>query len=253
MIEGQKIFFQLFVILFMTDYILNSLCDAIRYGETDGLQIYLIYSRNVFSWATMDYDKKNQNLIYMQMNYLTTESKGAIDAGYGLWTAIGFGSNKVDKSDIVVCQYIKGNFACYDAFGSGNNIVPDSSIDLRLNNVNLLNSTFAGDLNTTEFQNYNSLITWNFTKDISNLDEHDWSVFANWTQNNASVAGFSGSFGSANANHDLVYSYNTIDQTVTLMDGSNAPTIPNLDCQGTKLASSMYGIYVILIFMLFLI
>lgn len=96
----------------------------------------------------------------------------------------------LDKSDLVLCQYLTDNKSnCVDnwlvcrVFGfyiqySGTN------------NVSLAKGTII-QLATT-FTPFKTLITWEFTKDLTKLDDYDWKDFVNWKTNKDFVIGIWG-------------------------------------------------------------
>jgi len=115
-----------------------------------------------------------------------SDSQSSIDGSNGVWAGVGFGSSDMINNDIVMCTYMPGNkFDCYDTWSTSNN---NPKSDTSLGGKNDITAS-SGTITSVSAGSYKTLVTFTFTKDISNLDKFDWSNFASWQTNNGGVAG----------------------------------------------------------------
>ncbi len=88
--------------------------------------------------------------------------------------------------DLILFTYSKGTFSCSDYYAPGDSISSDVSQGGR-NDVAYV--TGQATQLTSRFSPYQTLLSWTCTKDISNVDNYDWTDFKNWQTNNGPLTG----------------------------------------------------------------
>lgn len=168
---------------------------TVNYSNFNGIQGLLLNNNDakLFFSLTGD-DKMVEGKIILLLKY----AKSKVQQN-GIWTGIGFGSNKMAGTDFVFAYYapndaLAGGFVedVQDSYGSTtqNNIVmPDvyytNPQDSTVNNV--VNKSFTvSDINVSGFLTRVEVV---FTKDISKLDAYDWKDFKSWKTNKGSIMG----------------------------------------------------------------
>ncbi len=108
----------------------SKMSDTYDYKNIDGFQIYAIFSKSAYLFLSLKKSEFSNNILietFLYLNQTITE----LQKTNGLYVGIGFGSNKMDKSDIVIMSYAPNNkieFNCYDAYGIGHAIVFDNDV-----------------------------------------------------------------------------------------------------------------------------
>jgi hypothetical protein len=200
------------------------------YSNLDGIQVYFLNSSNSYYFASFT---GSSSSITAKLYLFLSETQSSIDGGNGVWAGMSFGKSSMINVDIVICSYNSTNkFSCIDSWSEGNvTPKPDTNYGGK-NNINLSNGTIT----TISVDNYKTLITWSFTKDISNLDSYDWNNFASWQTNSGAIAGSYGYLNSSSipSKHVGVSSNNVLSDgsgfrnSITVNTSENAAsTTPN--------------------------
>lgn len=180
------------------------------YSNMSGIQTYFLSSSSIYYFATFTGSSSSiTSTLYLFMS----ESQSDIDSANGVWAGIGFGSSNMLNSDVVMCTYTPTNrFSCYDAWS---NSYVNPSTDSSLGGKNDI--TFSsGTITNVSIGSYKTLITFTFIKDISSLDNYDWSNFASWQTNQGEI---NGAYGYLNASKTAT-KHTGVSRRITLVDGS---------------------------------
>ncbi len=88
---------------------------------------------------------------------------------------MGFGTNKMSGSDIILFTYSKGTFNCYDLISIGYKIILDTA-NAGIKNVKYVtgNAVSMAD----PFAPYMTHISWTCTKDVSAPNASDFEIFS---------------------------------------------------------------------------
>ena len=151
-------------------------------SNMDGIQVYFLNSNSAYLFGTFN---GSATSITVTLYLFLSDTKTRLDSSNGCWAGVGFGSNDMYSSDMVICQYFNNNFSCLDYWSDSNSL---PSLDTSLGGKNDV-SNVSGTITTISVNSYNTLLTFTFTKDISNLDKYDWSAFAKWQTNTGSMSG----------------------------------------------------------------
>jgi hypothetical protein len=201
------------IILTILTQSLCSLTETYDYQNTSGYQVYYIKNDQYFSYATLT---GSSSSIQIEMNLMVRDINNS-NIQNGVWAGIGFGSDEMDNSDMVVFTYNGSQFNCADYWAPGNMIQTDGALggnnDVTYvsGNIETLDSTYAP---------YSRLLTWTCTKNIATLDSYDWTDFANWQSNKGHTIGAIGPLNSQGA--ILQHLFNS--EILNLADGENDPS-----------------------------
>ena len=206
-------------------------CDAsenLEYEKKDGIQLYYFANSDYFLFASLN---GNENKITINLTLFTAQKLGAIDKSNGIWAGIGFGSEEMDKSDVVVFTYNKDNGgSCQDYWGTGNQISKDTDL---VGNEDL---TFKGLLvTTTNTLPYLASYSWTCEKSLTNLDNNDWNDFKNWQTNKGKTIGYVGLLG----DNGEILEKNYASNSVEIVDGANVLKLPKKINNGSILKFSL--------------
>lgn len=160
-----------------------------------------------------------------------SDTQSKIDGSNGVWAGVGFGSSDMYNSDMVMCTYAPNNkFSCYDTWSTAEeNPKPDTS----LGGKNDITSS-SGTITSVSVNSYKTLITFTFTKDISNLDKFDWSNFASWQTNKG---GISGAYGYLNGSK-VPLEHPEESKRLSITDGSGYRSSLTVSLAGNDASSS---------------
>lgn len=206
-----------FLILF-SDFARTQTLNTGDYSNMSGIQVYFLSSSSVYLFASMTGSSTQINVtLYLFMS----DTKSKLDSGNGVWATIGFGSDDMMNSDMVVCQYLPtSTFNCYDTWSTRNDNPPKDS---SLGGKDDIKSS-SGTITSISVSSYNTLITFTFTKDLTSLDKYDWSSFQSWQTNN----GYCGAAYGYNNGSKVPLEHPTYSRGSKLTDGNgyrNALTV----------------------------
>lgn len=169
--------------LFLLPFTLSQSLVTGDYSNMNGIQVYFFASSSAYSFGSFTGSSSSvSGTIYLFLS----ETQSKIDSSNGVWAGVGFGSSNMNNSDMVICSYVPNNkFSCYDGWSYSNGIPSnDSSLGGRNDIV-----ASSGTITSVSVGSFKTLIRFNFTKNISNLDNFDWSGFASWQTNNGGISG----------------------------------------------------------------
>ena len=135
----------------------------------------------------------------------------------GLWAGIGFGSQEMDKSDMIVFTSNGVTFNCADYYAPANNIQTDASLGGN-NDVTFVSGNVQ-PVDTT-FSPYTKAYSWTCTKNLSTLDKYDWADFSKWLSNQGPTIAAVG--GLSSSGEIMQHNYNS--EILKLVDGFNVPS-----------------------------
>lgn len=201
----RTIIFSLYLTLFLNVCSHNSINTG-DFGNQSGIQVYYESSTNAYFYSSFTGSGTSINgKLYLILN----ETKENINKT-GYWIGVGFGSSTMSNSDMVLCMYIpEKEFYCEDSYSNAHNR-PSSDQSLGAKN-NIVSS--SGSLVEVFTEGYKTMLSFSFTKDISNLDDYDWKDFSQWQ---TSKKGHSGAYGLMSGRQQ---SYHKFRQESSLIDG----------------------------------
>jgi hypothetical protein len=179
----MKIIILCLTVIVLINSILSQISTVQNYSDMKGVQVYLMTQSSAFFYSTLT---GNSTSITVQANLYLPTTQASIDSSSGLYSAVGFGSRRMDGQDIILFTYSKGVFGCSDYYSPGDYINSDIALG-GINDVTMISNQIAA-LNTN-FSPYLTLISWTCTKDISNPEKYDWSDFQNWQTNKGPISG----------------------------------------------------------------
>ncbi len=106
-------------------YTINcQLSNELDYGNMNGVQVYFLKDSQAFIYATLTGD----STILTATFYLYLPSSKDSISSKGYYGAIGFGSNSMANSDLMIFIYNNGKFSCGDYYAPGYMIQADKDI-----------------------------------------------------------------------------------------------------------------------------
>ena len=225
---NKGIFIILIFTFLLTTKIKTQVITTGDFSNMDGIQVYLLNSSNAYLFGTF---KGSATSITVTLYLFLSDTKSKLDSGNGCWAGVGFGSYDMSSSDMVMCQYLTNNaFTCADYWSNSEN---SPSLDTSLGGKNDVSSV-SGTINTIKVSTYNTLLTFTFTKDISNLDKYDWSSFAKWQTNQGAMAGAYG----YNSGSKSALQHPDVSKRSSLTDGNGYRTGITVDLSNPTVAGT---------------
>jgi hypothetical protein len=212
------IFLIVTLFFFFPDKFTSQLSGTTRYNTLNGMQIYLVFNQNTYVYATLNGDDKT---LVGSLFFYSKDSQIEIDKNFGVYASIGFGSRTTDQSDFIICEYLtKNKFTCADYWSVGKTPQADAvyqgknDVALKGNKIIALDTSYAP---------YNTLIQWDFSKNLTTLDIFDWKEFNKWQSNQGYVIGNWGRF---DMNFYMQAPIDSSTSQLNLVDGAGVPNIP---------------------------
>lgn len=203
------------------------------FGNQEGLQIYYTSTSSNYYFGSYS---GSATSITGKLYLILKDDRATINKT-GIWVGVGFGSTSMKNSDMVMCFYIpEKEFYCDDFYSNSENT---PKTDASLGGKNNISSS-SGKIEDISIDSYKTILTFTFTKDISNLDNiYDWSEFKTWQTNKKA---HSASFGKMSGRIPLEHNFNT-DRSY-LIDGEGYKNSLSLNLNQVPVSSNVEPIKV---------
>lgn len=206
---------KIIIIALLAITINSQLTETYKYSTMNGIQVYYIKNNEYYLYATYSGDSST---LQATVTLMTSKTQAQLDSTNGIYVGLGFGTDGMYNTDMVICQYMPGNkFSCTDYWSVAER---SPSTDVMLggkNDVTLLDSSITS-LDST-YSPYITRVTFSFKKDLTNLDQYDWSGFKTWNTSNTKISGAIGN----NAADGSILQHIINSDNNKLTDGNNVP------------------------------